>query len=39
MSNWEKLKEKGNEAFKSKNYNAAVSIYSEAIGKYKFLIN
>lgn len=30
---WETLKERGNEEFKKKNYNAAISIYSDAIGK------
>jgi len=34
MSNeWETLKEKGNEEFKKKNYNSAINVYSQAIGK------
>lgn len=33
MSNWEYLKEKGNEEYKNKNYNAAINYYSNAIGK------
>jgi hypothetical protein len=32
-NDWEKLKEKGNEEYKNKNYNAAIRYYSEAIGK------
>lgn len=35
MSGWELLKEKGNEEFKKKNYNTAINLYSEAIGKDK----
>ncbi len=31
--NWEILKEKGNEEFKKKNYNTAINLYSQAIGK------
>jgi hypothetical protein len=36
MSNqeWEILKEKGNEEFRKKNYNAAISHYTDALGKY-----
>ena len=30
---WEELKEKGNEEFKNKNFNSAINIYSQAIGK------
>jgi len=30
---WEILKDKGNEEFKKKNYNSAINIYSQAIGK------
>ena len=30
-SEWEKLKEKGNEEFRDKNYSAAIALYSEAI--------
>jgi hypothetical protein len=33
MSNWEVLKEKGNEEYKKKNYQAALRLYSDAIGK------
>jgi hypothetical protein len=33
MSTWEELKEKGNEEFKNKNYNSAINIYTQAIGK------
>lgn len=32
---WEKLKESGNEEFKKKNYNTAINLYSQAIGKQK----
>ncbi len=32
----ETLKEKGNEEFKKQNYNAAISLYSDAIGKEVF---
>jgi tetratricopeptide (TPR) repeat protein len=35
---WEILKEKGNEEFKKKNYNAAISLYTDAIGKYFYYI-
>lgn len=31
MSNWEELKERGNQEFKAKNYHSAISIYSDAI--------
>lgn len=31
MSSWEEFKEKGNEEFKKKNYNAAIALYNEAI--------
>lgn len=34
MSDWEILKEKGNEEYKNKNYNSAINLYSDAIGKY-----
>ncbi len=34
MSGWEILKEKGNEEFKKKNYNTAINLYTEAIGKH-----
>ena len=30
---WEKLKEAGNEEFKKKNYNTAINLYAQAIGK------
>jgi len=30
---WETLKEKGNEEFKKKNYNSAINLYSQALGK------
>jgi pterin-4a-carbinolamine dehydratase len=33
MNDWEILKEKGNEEFKKKNYQAAINFYSQAIGK------
>ena len=33
MSNWEHLKEKGNQEYKDKKYNAAINYYSDAIGK------
>ena len=33
MSDWETLKEKGNEEFKKKNYNSAINLYTGAIGK------
>jgi len=33
MSDWEILKEKGNEEFKKKNYNSAINLYTSAIGK------
>lgn len=32
-NNWESLKEKGNEEYKKKNYNAAINYYTTAIGK------
>jgi len=32
-STWEELKEKGNQEFKNKNFNSAINIYSQAIGK------
>jgi hypothetical protein len=32
---WEILKEKGNEEFHKKNYNAAISLYTDALGKNK----
>ena len=31
MTEWEILKEKGNEEFKKKNYNSAINLYSHAI--------
>lgn len=31
MTTWEEFKEKGNEEFKKKNYNAAIAIYNDAI--------
>jgi DnaJ homolog subfamily C member 7 len=31
MTEWENLKEKGNEEFKKKNYNTAINLYSQAI--------
>lgn len=31
---WEILKEKGNEEFKKKNYNTAINLYSQALGKF-----
>jgi hypothetical protein len=34
MEDWESLKEKGNEEFRKKNYNAAISLYTDAIGNY-----
>ncbi len=34
---WEALKEKGNEEFKKKNYNSAINLYSQAIGKIKYI--
>jgi tetratricopeptide (TPR) repeat protein len=38
MSNngWEILKEKGNEEYRKKNYNAAINLYTDAIGKDSF---
>ena len=30
---WEELKEKGNVEFKNKNFNSAINIYTQAIGK------
>jgi hypothetical protein len=33
MSDWETIKEKGNEEFKKKNYNAAINLYTDALGK------
>jgi hypothetical protein len=35
MSNkeWEVLKDKGNEEYRKKNYNSAIALYSDAIGK------
>ena len=33
MSDWENLKEKGNDEYKKKNYQAALRLYSDAIGK------
>ena len=38
MSDWEVIKEKGNEEFKKKNFNAAINLYSAAIGKLFILI-
>ena len=35
---WELLKEKGNEEFKKKNYNSAINIYSQAIGTNIYFI-
>ena len=32
MDDWESLKERGNEEFRKKNYNAAISLYTDAIG-------
>jgi len=32
MNDWEILKEKGNEEYRKKNYNAAVNLYTQAIG-------
>ncbi len=32
-SDWVALKEKGNEEFKKKNYQTAISIYTDAISK------
>jgi len=37
MSNWEILKEKGNQEYKEKRYNSAINIYSDAIGTFHFL--
>jgi hypothetical protein len=39
MSNqeWEVLKEKGNEEFRKKNYNASISHYTDALGKLLFI--
>ena len=34
MSNWEQLKEKGNQEYKDKKYNSAINYYSDAIGKF-----
>ncbi len=31
MNDWESLKEKGNEEYKKKNYNAAINLYTQAI--------
>lgn len=39
MSNWETLKERGNEEYKKKNYNTAINLYTEAIGILLFLYN
>jgi tetratricopeptide (TPR) repeat protein len=36
--NWEILKEKANQEFKKKNYNAAISLYSDAISKTTSII-
>jgi len=33
MSDWENLKEKGNDEYKKQNYQAALRLYSDAIGK------
>jgi hypothetical protein len=33
MSNWEVLKEKGNVEYKNKAYQAAINLYTQAIGK------
>ncbi len=35
--NWENLKEKGNEEYKKKSYQTAISLYTDAISK-SFLI-
>ncbi len=37
MSEWEIVKEKGNEEFKKGNFNAAMNLYSSAIGKYHYI--
>jgi hypothetical protein len=34
MTDWETLKEKGNQEYKDKKYHSAISLYSDAIGKY-----
>jgi tetratricopeptide (TPR) repeat protein len=36
---WEILKEKGNEEFRKKNYNTAISLYTDAIGKINYNID
>ncbi len=33
MNDWESLKEKGNEEYKKKNYNTAINLYTQALGK------
>jgi ABC-type transport system involved in Fe-S cluster assembly fused permease/ATPase subunit len=33
MSNWETLKEKGNQDYKEKKYHSAISLYTDAICK------
>jgi len=32
MSDWEALKEKGNDEYKKQNYNVAIKLYTDAIG-------
>jgi hypothetical protein len=38
MSNWQSLKEQGNDEFKKKNYEQAIKYYTEAISNLIIII-